>query len=618
MADAVRVALLARPGPAREQLRKSLTELGATIVAEGDPAELDPDTVGQLGPTTVLVSLEPAIEASLERFDDLLATDGVEVMYDDADVTRHLEGWDLARWARHLAGKLLGTSVMPPSPDSAAGESEMHPVPGLPPTPAQLMDGEKLEDYVAESPDLAEWVPTNPSLTADAPDEMPAPAATPVAAADELPDFELDMSGIESAMAGMPDADAPPARAAEPETIDFEADFNLDLGGLEDFIGKDAPPEPSPAKPAEPLLADMDFDTGPINFADFAPRDDAEPGAAMDDDVAALAAQLEEFEKGDTRETARDPDFSWAPNDDAAKAKEMRATPPRTSTPLPDVPAPPEKSFEFGNLSLVDDDTIPVEPVKPKPVAAPSFDSLNLSLESLDETAVKVMEANKAKAPAAAATPAPKPSFDIGSLSLETVDVEPQDGGLDFVETAPGSVDLAEAAPGAVLVVAGMGGPDAVRQFLSHLPKKLPVPVLLYQHLEVGKHERLVDQLAKISQLPVYLAVAGEHAQAGKVAVLPAGMGADAAGERLRFAPGPLDALVRALPAAESVLVVLSGADPGLVPAAGALRSGGGQAFAQSPDSCFDATAAQALAAQGASAMPSAQIAARVATRWPA
>jgi chemosensory pili system protein ChpB (putative protein-glutamate methylesterase) len=580
------------------------------VVAEGDPAELDPDTVSQLGPTVVVVSLEPAIEPALERFDDLLGTAGVEVMYDDAEVTGKLEGWDLARWARHLAAKLLGRDLQPPPPEDAHAEPEMHPIPGLPPTPAQLMDGAKLEDYTAESPELAEWVPTNPSLTGDAPavEEDAAPRAQE---SDELPDFDLDMSGIESAMADLPDIEMPAApapAAAAADEFSFDGDFSLELGGLEDFIGKDE--APTPAKPAakeEPLLADLEFDSGSINFADFAPRDDGHEAAHhMDADVAALAAQLEEFEKADTRETARDPDFSWAPNDDAAKAKEMRATPPRTSAPMPEVPAPPEKSFEFGSLSLVDDDTIPVEPIKPKPVAAPNFDSLNLSLEDLDDTAVKA-KAIRDAAMAAKSTPAPtvgppKINFDTGSLSLETVDVEPREGsGVD--EFAPmGS------APGAVLVVAGMGGPDAVRQFLSHLPHTLPVPVLLYQHLEV----------AKVSRMPVYLAVAGESAQPGKVAVLPAGMGADAVGDGLRFTPGPLDALVREMPAADSVLVVLSGADPSLVPAATALRNGGGQAFAQTPDSCFDATAAQSLANAGASAMPSAQIAARVAARWPA
>ena len=100
----VRVALLARPGDARDQLRRALTELGASLVAEGDPAELDPSTVAGEKPTVVLVSLEPAIEDSLSRFDDLLAAPGIDVMYDDAETTRQLDGWDLARHRCHALG----------------------------------------------------------------------------------------------------------------------------------------------------------------------------------------------------------------------------------------------------------------------------------------------------------------------------------------------------------------------------------------------------------------------------------------------------------------------------------------------------------------------------------
>jgi chemotaxis response regulator CheB len=613
MADDVRFALLARPGPAREQLRKALVELGAILVAEGDPAELDPEAVGKLAPNLVIVSLEPAIEPALERFDALLSAHEVDVMYDDAETTKKLEGWDLNRWARHLASKLLGRDLLPPAPEDSPREVDLQPVPGAPPTPAQLMDNEKLEDYVAESPDLAEWVPTNPSLTGDAPvAEVETQAAARPREADEMPDFDLDLSSIESAMAGLPDADAPAERVIPPVATDdlsFDGDFSLELGNLEELIGAAPTPEPKlGVAKEEPLLADVQFDGGEINFSSFGHSDDTlETVPGMDDDVAALAAQLEEFEKSDTRETARDPDFSWAPNDDAAKAKELRATPPRTSKPMPEVPAPDEKSFEFGSLSLLDEDSLPVEPVKPVPVAAPSFDSLDFTLESLDETAVKVMEASSAKAPAAS-MPAAKPSFDVGSLSLETVDFDSGD--------SPRVGDAA--APGAVLVVAGMGGPDAVRQLLSHLPVTLPVPVLLYQHLEVGKHERLVDQLAKVSQLPVYLAVDGEPAKAGRVAVLPAGLGARRDGDGLSFTPGGLDALVRAMPARDSVLVVLSGADVGLVPAASKMRTDGGVAFTQAPDTCFDSAAAQALAREGAAALAPAQIATKVAERWPA
>src|SRR5205085_4097305 len=128
-------------------------------------------------------------------------------------------------------------------------------------------------------------------------------------------------------------------------------------------------------------------------------------------------------------------------------------------------------------------------------------------------------------------------------------------------------------ASGVVLVLAGLGGPDAVRQLLSSLPEALAVPVLLYQHLEVGKHERLVEQLAKISKLPVSLAKEGETPQAGRVSLLPAGMTAQ--GEGLRFSPGNLSQLIGALPPAGSMVIVLSGADVALVPMILAVKDGG-------------------------------------------
>jgi chemotaxis response regulator CheB len=615
MADSARIALLARPGGAREQLRKALTDLGAELVAEGDPSELDPAQVASLKPNIVLVSLEPAVEAALERFDGLLSNDDVEVMYDDAEVTKNLEGWDLNRWARHLAAKLLGRDVLPPAPEATgagpgAVELDLQPVPGAPPTPAQLMDNEKLETYAAESSDLAEWVPTNPSLTADLPPE-PEDAPPRAREADELPEFDLDMSGIESAMLELPDAAPAPTpvqKSAESVEIEFDGDFSLDMGNLEDLIGGEMPAtESKPAPAPEPTLADLEISDGPISFSSFGSDDGHEQPAGLDADVAALAAQLEEFEKSDTRETARDPDFSWAPNDDAAKAKEMRATPPRTSKPIPDVAAPPPQSFDLSNLSLLDENSLPVEPIKPQPVAAPTFKS-SLSLESLDDTAVAAHQAaTAAKSGTTAAAQKAKSAFDTSSLSLESLEPEP-----------PSSVAQDIIEPGALLIVAGMGGPDAVRQMLMNLPGTLRVPVLLYQHLEVGKHERLVDQLAKISKLGVYLAMVGETAQPGKVAVLPAGMAVKAKGDALVFALGSLETLVYTLPAAHSVLAVLSGADVSIVAATHAMVTGGGKAFVQSPDTCFDAAAAQAIASNGAPTMAAAQIAERVRARWPA
>jgi chemotaxis response regulator CheB len=69
------------------------------------------------------------------------------------------------------------------------------------------------------------------------------------------------------------------------------------------------------------------------------------------------------------------------------------------------------------------------------------------------------------------------------------------------------------------------------------------VPVLLYQHLEVGKHERLVEQLAKISKLPVrWRAKATRPRRQGHAAARGHDRGRQRRG--LQFAQGSLSQLI--------------------------------------------------------------------------
>ncbi|MEO6171774.1 MAG: chemotaxis protein CheB, partial [Arenimonas sp.] len=169
------------------------------------------------------------------------------------------------------------------------------------------------------------------------------------------------------------------------------------------------------------------------------------------------------------------------------------------------------------------------------------------------------------------------------SLSLEAIEGEvPAEKALSNI--------------GAVLILAGMGGPDAVRQLLKALPASLNVPVLLYQHLEVGKHDRLVAQLEKVSNLPVYLALQGQSAEPGQVAVIPVGIGLDLVGNELFFGGAESQqALVESLPAKHSVVIVLSGAANETAAAAASVQSQGGLALAQDPKNCFEPAAAEAL-----------------------
>jgi chemosensory pili system protein ChpB (putative protein-glutamate methylesterase) len=169
-----RVALLARPGPAREQLRLALNEAGAELVLEDDPNTLDAGVLAGLSPQVVLVALEAAIEDSLPRFDQVLHDPAVAVMYDEAELAARRDGWEAKRWARHLAAKLNGhADVLPPG-----GElDDTQPEPGLPPTPAQLHADAAIEPYLEEAQDIASELPRGGLEAAD----MPAASALSLA-----------------------------------------------------------------------------------------------------------------------------------------------------------------------------------------------------------------------------------------------------------------------------------------------------------------------------------------------------------------------------------------------------------------------------------------------------
>jgi chemosensory pili system protein ChpB (putative protein-glutamate methylesterase) len=157
VSEAKRVALLARPGEARERLRVALHEAGADIVLEDDPNTLDADALGSSAPQVVLVALEPAIEDSLERFDGVLHDPAVSVIFDEAELAARRQGWEAQRWARHLAAKLHGhQDVLPPGREE---EVSLQLEPGLPVTPAQLHQDAEISLHLDEAADIAQELP---------------------------------------------------------------------------------------------------------------------------------------------------------------------------------------------------------------------------------------------------------------------------------------------------------------------------------------------------------------------------------------------------------------------------------------------------------------------------
>ena len=422
------VALLARPGAARERLREALSHADVQLVLEDDPNSLEPQVLQQARPQFVVIALEAAIEDALERLDAVLSAPGLTLVFDEAELAARRDGWEAQRWGRHLAAKLHGhQQVLPPG---AEDEPSLQLEPGHPAPPPAPRE-EALQPHLDQALSWADDVPAD---------------------------------GLYS----------PPAHLHEPIALEQA------LAALQPVV-----PEPLEAPPLPPAMS--------------------EPAAA----------------------------------------------------------APPV-SFDHTAWSLVDD-----------VVDAPA--------------AVGI-----------AAVEAAPPSFDTDHLSL---------------------VDLDAAAPvgaqaGSLLVLAGIGGPDALRRLLGALPASLAVPVLVHMRLDGGRYGNLVKQMARVSPLPVQLAEAGQRAAAGEVHVLADDIGVQVAADGLHFISDAQGISIAALPAEHTALVLLSGADLGHVGPALDLAAAGAWVAGQVGEGCYDPAAATAVVAAGMVAGEPQELAQAIAARW--
>ena len=169
---------------------------------------------------------------------------------------------------------------------------------------------------------------------------------------------------------------------------------------------------------------------------------------------------------------------------------------------------------------------------------------------------------------------------------------------------------------GAVVIVGGVGGPDAVRQLLASLPASFPQPVVLRQKIAGGQYDRLVRQMQRATQLQVVLGNIGDALLHGVVYVLADGQDIAADDGQLKVAAAAGEPRFAALKASETALLLLSGADPALLDSAMTLRWSGAMVYGQSPENCFDPSTSQALLARGGEVRGLAAMSRQLLERW--
>lgn len=451
-----RTVLLAQPGAASDRLRDALQQAGAEVVLVAVPSAIAVDAVLAAEPDSVLVALDPAIEMQLERFGAVLGDPAITVIFDEAELAARREGWDAARWSRHLHAKLYGhDDVLPPGQTEADDD---YPQPGLPTTPQQHHAQASFDDYGDEA------------------------------------DAHVGSLPSDAVGAGV---------LAEVDEVDAE-------------------------------LLEIDDDTDAIDFSSF-DIGAADEAGTRTDAAQATVMGLEEF----LRDTGM-----------ASEAAEL-------------------------------------------PVAAQAR-TFNSDGWSLDD----------------GAAPRAHPSAPAAPLDIE--ELERRIAGLTLADT-----DSYGHGPqrGVVLLLAGLGGPDAVRQLLKGLPAGFPRPVLILQRLDGGQYDKLVGQMARASIMPVQLALADTMLEAGNVYVVPPTLGLARKGAELMFSEAA--DLFDALPANDSAVVMLSGGDIATVDPIMRLAAAGAWVAGQSSEGCFEPAAANDLVARGGDTGLPAQLAERLAERWP-
>ena len=487
MAEAVpAVALLFDDAGLGEQLRTALQERGARIVHEGPMAGLSRELLCSVDADVLVVNLDDEDDSALDRLDETLEGDRPRVVFNDGQASRRLEGWDRARWARHLAMKVLAMGDADPPRPSVA--------------PAPMPE--------AVEPDVAEVVALPVDADAGVPEEIAEEARQ--AAVSETLAAELE------------------ALLASNEPVEDPDGFGR---GLNYAAGEgDAPHEDG-------------FETELAAFAGGQPAEpvDEAPHAAvsLDDSlIESFAAEVPAHERAaentDTFEAAATEPRSYEIHEHVFDVEALAGAEPAADDLAPIAGTPVPAAFELDHLHLAPfEETVVATParVAEPEITARTSDGWTLydhdtpapssEPERVDpaEFGIQKVSAADYLAPDAEVTEdSPiSPGLSLELLSIEEA-IAPQtfQPGHEMVLDESSSV-----LPRLVVLGATTESTASVGDFLAALPSGLRATVLHTQHLAGRPAEGLVEYFASQCALRVRLAEPGMRARVGEVIVVP-------------------------------------------------------------------------------------------------
>ncbi len=630
----VPVALLFQGDNLGGHLKDALRDLGADIVYESLASDLDRDALEGCGARIVVFNLDSESDAQIDHVYDVLDEGDYEVVFNDANASAQLAGSDQARWARHLAAKILNKPeiAVPARPVWAESVPMRAKKPAAAVAPAtaspiarQTIPAEPTPAPTTATPALFEVLEAPSPVAPEMMLEELAHTDTDVAAptpASEAPTLELPVLDTFSVVeleahsdvnaVQQPDAEQADTEQADSEQADAEQDFSA---ALEDFARQvpthtyAAPAADDFASQIDALFADTRAPSSPARKAT-----DQTPAGTFAGVESLFGEPAASVATGATGEAEFPAGFD---NMDAVAAA---------------IPEAVDRSFKPGRLPSAED-TAP--PSADNPLLPPDW-----SLEPLSDEATPAgpatgrasfgidrISASDFLAPESDASEAPVTQLPVeDALSLELMPMEeavaPSAFGAAPVEasarektdqTAQRLKVGASAELQHVFVLgASIGGPEAVREFLGALPPRFPALFVLVQHMGDEFLELMSAQLARSVSLTVRTPTHGEIFGHGEIVIVTTKQRLQIDGEgvvtlsplpeRTAYSPS-IDLVLRDVAdqfGSKAGAIIFSGMAQDAIAGSTYLKARGGVVWTQDPNTCTISTMVDAVTQTGA------------------
>ncbi len=674
------VALLYPSSQLGGPMRDALRELGASVVYEAMAADIDRDALEGSGARVVIVNLGADSDDYIDQLYDVLDAGDYHVVFNEAQVSDQLSGWDHARWARNLAAKIMSQpdiaepprppgSVPVPTPvQTSASNVPTAEKPG--PAPKQVSALTYNVDASATTDAVSAAAPEKPS-TMDAPTvvlQVPEQFRTPPSA----DDGGMDISELEQFSAlSMPDADSPAAldtavtTLPSVEPVEISADTDTSFAAELDALFASADSTPAPVEPTPMDFADvakmqnesteleLDIDLPPeFNLADI-------PGG--EDTTSIPKANAE------TKITEHDEAISFSMPEGSGHAEEISFTMPEESEhdegisfTMPEE-SEPAQSHEFDANAAAEELSIDFPAIFDQfdvsaaeiPVASDNtFKPATRPDEKADIAKAVIpaewnLEPLHDEVPAASESSAKPEDFGIekvsaqdflapeveepsqqqsvntpvsDGLSLELMPMEDAiappsnyshenwlDEGRPAQKLKTGDTNIQRV----VVLGASIGGPEAVRDFLTPLPAGFPVLFIVAQHMGEEFLQLMAAQLRRSITLTVREPTHGEQVGNGEVLIVPTThrlkvnvdgvVTLEHLPEKMPYSPS-IDQVLRDMAERfgnKSSAIIFSGMAHDAIEGSRHMKSKGGTIWAQQPESCVVSSMVDGVRAAG-------------------